>query len=123
MMLGLCDERMYGVFQLKRYASPPAALMTFARPPPRPPPPPPPPPRPPPGARPSTHVALGEPAICTPPRAGPADGRMLIVWPALRSYRLVLPSCDSQYTRFGCCTLTPVKNPSPPQMPNQSMFV
>src|SRR5690349_13486144 len=57
MMLGLCEDRMYGVFQLKRYVSPPAALITFARPPPRPPPPPPPPPpRPPPGARPSTHV-------------------------------------------------------------------
>src|SRR6476660_1092798 len=112
MMSGLCGESSYGVFQLKRYVSPPSALITFLRPPAPPrPPPPPPPPRPPPGARPSTHAAADVSLPAAPPASctrGPAVGRMLTVCPAFSSYRDVLPSCDSQKMMFGLLTLTPV---------------
>src|SRR5688572_16476759 len=76
-VLGLCGEMRIGEFQLNciNWSLGGSFMMLEACPPPWPPPPPPPPP---------------------PPRpAPPIRGRMLVVVPVLRSYRLMFPFCDS----------------------------
>src|SRR5439155_766142 len=85
-MLGLCGDRTTGVFQLKRYRSPGSPFRTFGGPP-RPPNPP--------GC---CSVSAGASAGSTPRPARGGTGRILLPMPVRRSYRFVLPFCDSVMT-------------------------